>query len=335
MRNLEEAKGFFAARRKREPAPKPPNFWKNGPPKGFFSPTVWGGGIPARGGGFCPPGGKGTRKPAGGDWSKRRVSPKKAFRQTRSPARGAASAPWGKDGKLFGPGRTIVGVVSNVRMQGPFNGPPNVDATGFYVPFAASIFGPATPEPAAPQFATVLVRPRGATPASSLADALVRDMARIDSNLPLYFVATPAANLDGVLGQNRVVATMFSIFGLIAVLLSAVGLYGVMSFSVNQRRQEFGTRMVLGADRRKILKMVLKQGLVQLAIGLGVGLALALAIAQVGGDGIRRALFQVDPRDPVTYTLVSLLLASVAFVATLVPAQRATRVDPALALRSQ
>ena len=101
---------------------------------------------------------------------------------------------------------------------------------------------------------------------------------------------------------------MFSIFGLIAVVLSAVGLYGVMSFSVNQRRQEFGTRMVLGADARRILNMVLRQGLLQLTIGLTIGLTLALVIAKLGGDGIQRALFQVKPNDPVIFLAVSTLI---------------------------
>jgi ABC-type antimicrobial peptide transport system permease subunit len=237
-------------------------------------------------------------------------------------------------GETFGPWRTIVGVVSDLRMTGPFDNP-NVDETGFYVPFSSTVFGPPASAPAAPQFATLLVRPRPGRAADTLAPVLAADVTKIDPNLPLYFVATPAANIDAFLGQNRVIATMFSIFGAVAVVLSAVGLYGVMSFAVNQRTVEFGTRMVLGADRRKILKMVLKQGFVQLALGLGVGLALALAIAGLGGDGLRTALFQVDPRDPLVYASVSLLLALVAFAATLVPARRATRVDPALALRAE
>jgi predicted permease len=237
-------------------------------------------------------------------------------------------------GTQFGPWRTIVGVASDIRMIGPFNNQ-NVDESGFYVPFYASAFGPGAPAPVAPQFATVLVRPRGNQEATSLSNVLLRDIAKLDPDLPLYFVATPAANIDGVLGQNRVIATMFSIFGLIAVILSAVGLYGVMSFSVNQRTQEFGTRMALGADRRRILRMVLVQGMRQLALGLVLGIAAALAIAQVGGAGIRLALFQVDPRDPLIYLAVATLITLVAIAATLVPARRATRVDPVLALRAE
>lgn len=236
--------------------------------------------------------------------------------------------------KVFSPWRTIVGVVSNVRMNGPFNNP-LVDGTGFYVPFFDSPAGAPGPEPAAPQFATVLVRPRPGQAAATLAQTLQKDFAKLDPDLPLYFVGTPAANLDGILAQNRVVASMFSIFGLIAVVLSAVGLYGVMSFSVNQRRTEFGTRMVLGADSGRILNMVLRQGAWQLGIGLGLGLTLALVIAKLGGDGIRRALFQVDPNDPLIFLAVSAMITLVAFAATIVPARRATRVDPAVALRAE
>ncbi len=238
------------------------------------------------------------------------------------------------NGKVFSPWRTIVGVTSNVRMTGPFNNP-LVDGTGFFVPFYDSPVGAPAAEPVAPQFATLVVRPRPGQAATSLAAGLLRDVAKLDPDLPLYFVGTPEANLDGILAQNRVIATMFSIFGLIAVLLSAVGLYGVMSFSVNQRRQEFGTRMVLGADSARILRMVLTQGFVQLAIGLTIGLSLALVIARVGGDGIRQALFQVSPNDPLIFLAVSLLITLVAFLATIVPARRATRVDPAVAMRAQ
>jgi predicted permease len=238
------------------------------------------------------------------------------------------------NGEVFSPWRTIIGVVGDLRMTGPFNNP-LVDGTGFYVPFYAAPTGPTRDQPVAPQFATLVVKPRPGQAAGSLAVELQRDAAKIDPNLPLYFVGTPAANLDGILGQSRVVATMFSIFGAVAVVLSAVGLYGVMSFSVNQRRQEFGTRMVLGADRRRILRMVLKQGLVQLAAGLAVGLGLVLAIAKLGGDGIRQALFQVDPNDPLVFLMVSILISLVAFAATIVPARRATRVDPAIALRAE
>ena len=129
---------------------------------------------------------------------------------------------------------------------------------------------------------------------------------------------------------------MFTTFGVAAMLLAAVGLYGVMSFSVNQRTQEFGIRMALGADRPRILGMVVRQGVTQLCIGLGAGLAIALAVAFLGATGIRQQLNDtIEPTDPMTYVTVALLLTLVALVATLVPARRATRVDPMVALRSE
>ena len=128
---------------------------------------------------------------------------------------------------------------------------------------------------------------------------------------------------------------MFTVFGLVAMVLAAVGLYGVMSFSVNQRRQEFGIRMALGADNLRILRMVVRQGSRQLAVGLLLGLGLSLAIALIFADGIKNTLFQVSPHDPLTYTVVALALATVSLAATLVPARRATRVDPMIALRAE
>jgi ABC-type antimicrobial peptide transport system permease subunit len=128
---------------------------------------------------------------------------------------------------------------------------------------------------------------------------------------------------------------MFTIFGAVAVVLASVGIYGVMSFSVNQRTQEFGVRMALGANHGTILGMVLRQGVVQIGIGLMLGLGLALAIATAAAGGIQNTLFGVGARDPLTYTAVALLVAIVSLVASWVPARRATRVDPMIALRAE
>jgi predicted permease len=240
----------------------------------------------------------------------------------------------GNNGTQFGPWRTIVGVATTIRMLGPFNNP-NVDDSGFYVPFLASVFGP-TPEAApAPQFATIVVKPRGGIPAATLANALRREVAKVDPNLPLYFVDTPARNLEGFVAQNRVIVVMFTLFGVAAVVLASIGLYGVTNFSVNQRTQEFGVRMALGADTRRILAMVLRQSAHQLALGLAIGLGLALLVATLAAGPIQNVLFGVTPRDPFTYAAVALLLAAVSFVAAFVPARRATRVDPMIALRAE
>jgi predicted permease len=236
------------------------------------------------------------------------------------------------DGGQPGPWRTIVGVVSTARMLGPFNNP-GVDDAGFYVPFYAAPVGPVQPEPVAGRFATVVVKPRGGSP-EALAQALRRDVAAVDPNLPLYYVATPKSQHDGLVAQNRIIATMFTIFGGVAMLLAAVGIYGVMSFSVNQRRQEFGVRMALGADRPRILRMVLRQSAWQVGLGVLVGGGLAYAITLLAGAGIQSVLFDTDPADPAIYTGVIGLIVLVSAIAAVVPARRATRVDPMVALRT-
>lgn len=243
----------------------------------------------------------------------------------------------GNNGTLFGPWRTIVGVAQDIRMLGPFNNP-NVDATGFYVPYFSSVTGPALDTPFPQQFATVVVRPRGgASRVHAVATQLQREVNKVDPNLPLYFVGSAKENQDTFLAQNRIIATMFSIFGVVAVVLASVGLYGVMSFSVNQRMQEFGIRMALGADNQRILAMVLRQGAIQYGIGAALGLGLTLLIAVLARDAIAQSaiLFDMSPSDPATYVGVAMLLGVVAFVATLVPARRATRVDPMIALRAE
>jgi predicted permease len=235
--------------------------------------------------------------------------------------------------------RTIIGVVSDVRMLGPFNNP-GVDAAGFYVPLYANLFAtvgtPEAKQSTAPQFATVVVRPRGGQPAIGLIPALRREVKAVDANLPLYFVNTPKANQEVFTAQGHVQAALFTVFGGIALILASVGLYGVMSFSVSQRRQEFGIRMALGADTRNILTMVLRQGAWQILIGLAAGVGVArLLVAIIGVATIQGNLFNISPLDPATYVSVCALLAVVSFIATLIPARRATRVDPMIALRSE
>ncbi len=235
---------------------------------------------------------------------------------------------------IAGPWRTIVGVVSNVRMLGPFNNP-NVDDSGFYLPFYSTVNGPALATPLASQFATVVVKPRAGQRADALATTLRRDVEKVDADLPLYFVGTPATQQEVFVAANRIIATMFTIFGLVAVVLASVGIYGVMSFSVNQRTQEFGVRMALGANARTIVGMVLRQGTLQIAIGLALGFGLAFAAATALGNGIQNTLYGVTAHDPVTYGTVFAVVTLVSVVATLVPARRATHVDPMIALRAE
>ncbi|HKP92963.1 MAG TPA: ABC transporter permease [Chthoniobacterales bacterium] len=224
------------------------------------------------------------------------------------------------------PWRTIVGVVPDTLMQGPFD--QQTDAAGFYMPLLGA--SPAT------QFATVVVRPRPGQRADTLGPALSRAVAELDSNLPTYFPGTPAQFHNDILSGNRVIATLFSVFGVVAFILSGVGLYGVMSFSVNQRTQEFGIRMALGANAVRILRMVLTQGAWQLGIGLALGAGgIALLTGVVAAKPLNNILFKVDPLDPTIYLLVSGLLTLVAAASCFVPARRATRVNPMVALRTE
>jgi ABC-type antimicrobial peptide transport system permease subunit len=219
-------------------------------------------------------------------------------------------------------------------MMPPFN-IPNVDETGFYVPFYSQPSGPATPEAGVSQFATVIVKPRGGLHAETLINSLRREVAKVDPNLPLYFVGTAKRQIDGFVSQNRVIAIMFSIFGVVATVIAAVGIYGVMSFSVSQRTQELGVRMALGADSRRILRMVLGQGSVLTGIGVALGVLITLALAMAAGDGMQSVLFGVSPLDPLVYAAVVALVAIISLAASFVPARRATRVDPMIALRAE
>jgi putative ABC transport system permease protein len=224
------------------------------------------------------------------------------------------------------PWRTIVGVAPDMLMQGPFNA--QQDSVGFYVPLLAAA-------PAA-QFCTIVARPQGGRNASSMGPVLSKAIAELDSNLPTYFAGTPARLHDEILGVNRLTANLFTIFGAVAFVLSAVGLYGVMSFSVNQRTQEFGIRMALGADAMRIFRIVMQQGALQLVIGLVLGTgAAALLLGVLLANALQNFLFKVKPLDPTIYLVVSALLTLVAAASCFVPARRATRVNPMEALRTE
>ncbi len=222
-----------------------------------------------------------------------------------------------------GPWRTIVGVVPDTVMQAPPFAP-TVNTVGMFLPLNVST----------PPFATIVVRPPGG-PARAVDDLLRKAVAAVDPNLPLYFVSTPRQSQDEILAQNRILATMFSLFGGVATLLSAVGVYGVMAFAVSQRTQEFGVRMALGADRRQILTAVLGDGTRQLFIGLGLGLLGAVGLVLWFTAAYAGLFFGVNRFDPTIYGFVALLLGVVATIACLVPAFRATQVDPMVALRAE
>jgi putative ABC transport system permease protein len=231
--------------------------------------------------------------------------------------------------RIFNPGepqpwRTVVGVVPDTLMQGPFD--QQTDSAGFFMPILGA--SPAT------QFCTVLVRPRAGQRAETLGPALTKAVTQLDSDVPIYFPGTAARLHDETLSVSRIVVSLFAIFGGVAFVLSAVGLYGVMSFSVSQRTQEFGIRMALGADARRIFRMVMTQGAWQLVIGLVLGAgAAALLLGVLVAAALRNILFKVNALDPSIYLAVAGLLTIVAALSCFIPARRATRVDPVAALR--
>src|SRR2546429_1016029 len=238
-------------------------------------------------------------------------------------------SPIGRRIRIYNPGqpqpwRTIVGVVPDTLMQGPFD--QQTDTAGFYMPLLGA--APAT------QFCTIIVRPRPGQRADTLGSALGRAVAELDSNLPTYFAGTPARLHDEILGGNRIIATLFGIFGAVAFVLSAVGLYGVMIFSVTQRTQEICIRMALGADAARIFRMVMTQGAWQLGIGLVLGAGgAALLLGVLAAAALQNILFKVTTLDPIIYFAVAGMLALVAAASCFVPARRATQVDPLVALR--
>ena len=161
----------------------------------------------------------------------------------------------------------------------------------------------------------------------------IREAVRqVDSNLPLSNIRTQLDQADETLSMERLFAKLLSLFGLIAQLLAAIGLYGVLAYSVSQRTQEIGIRMALGANRARVLRMVLRQGMTLTIIGVTVGLGGAFVLTKYV-ESLTSMLFGIEARDPVTFLAIPIGLTIVALVACLVPARRATKVDPLVALR--
>ncbi len=176
------------------------------------------------------------------------------------------------------------------------------------------------------RFAWIIVKTH-AEPKSFI-DPLRRTVLELDAGLPLYFVRSMNQVLDRTLFFPNMLWVLFSTFGAVAILLAALGLYGVVAFGVSQRTQEIGVRLAFGAQTHEILGMVLKQGMGKVAVGLVIGFFLAAPMAWFLGS----QLFQVEPADPVTFLAVPLLLAGIAALACLLPARRASTVDPLRAL---
>ncbi|PYV18153.1 MAG: hypothetical protein DMG21_05895 [Acidobacteria bacterium] len=151
----------------------------------------------------------------------------------------------------------------------------------------------------------------------------------IDSDQPVYRVATMQELMADSVAERRLAMILLAIFAGLAVLLAAVGTYGVLAYSVSRRTQEIGLRMALGARREDVLRMIGKEGLVLTGAGVAIGVVAALGLTRL----MTSMLFDVRPADPMTFVAVSLLLAVVALVSSYLPARRAAKVEPMKALR--
>jgi putative ABC transport system permease protein len=172
---------------------------------------------------------------------------------------------------------------------------------------------------------------RGAgDPTDSMA-AIRQAVREVDANLPLFDVKTQVEQASQSLAQERLFAALLSFFGALALALAALGLYGVLAHSVAQRTKEIGVRMALGAEARHVLRLVIGQGMLLVCAGIAMGLILAYLLTK----WLSGWLYGVGAADPLTYSAIALLLAAVALFACYLPARRATRVDPMIALRCE
>jgi putative ABC transport system permease protein len=211
------------------------------------------------------------------------------------------------------PKAEIIGVVSDIKTDG-INMPPYPE-----------IYRPDSQLPSDDAF--LLIRTKAAPEA--LAAAVREEMGRIDRDIPLRAVRTMEDVIAGTLWYPRLSAWLLGLFAALAAALAAAGLYGVMSYSVNQRTQEIGLRMALGAQSGDALRMVIGEGFKLTVVGLGLGLVAAFALNRL----IASQLFGVTATDPLTYAGVATLLAMVALIACYLPARRAAKVDPLVALK--
>ncbi len=156
-----------------------------------------------------------------------------------------------------------------------------------------------------------------------------RTVSGLDANLPVYRMKTLEKQLENSLVTERLVASLSSAFGLLATLLAAIGLYGVMAYTVARRTREIGIRMALGAAGGHVIWLVMREVLVLVAVGIGIGLPVAYGLTRL----VETQLYGIEPNDPLSIVLATLGIAFVALMAGYVPARRATRVDPILALR--
>jgi predicted permease len=225
-------------------------------------------------------------------------------------------------GRRFGFGESsreieIIGVVKDVK----YTSLREPSRPMFYLPFAQAQTGRGQ--------MTLVVRTSG-DPAP-VAVAMQREARALDPGMPTFAVETLAAQLDASLVQERLIATLSSVFGLLALALACIGLYGVLAYDVARRTHEIGIRIALGANARQIMRLILSETLWLVGIGIMIGLGATWAATR----WVASLLFGLPPHDPLTIGLAALVLLAVATVAGCLPARRATKVDPLVALKCE
>ncbi len=220
-----------------------------------------------------------------------------------------------KFGRLDGPSpwREIIGVVADVKLNGVESETP----MELYLPLAQQ-----------PRDFLGLVARTAGDPLQA-APAIERAVRAIDKDLPVFSIRSMDQLMGNSLAQRRLTLTLLASFAALALMLAAIGIYGVIAYSVRQRTRDLGIRMALGAQRRDVLKLILAQGLKLTLIGVAIGLLAAFALTR----WMEALLFGVRPTDPLTFTVIALVLTLVALVACWIPARHATKVDPLVALR--
>jgi predicted lysophospholipase L1 biosynthesis ABC-type transport system permease subunit len=223
---------------------------------------------------------------------------------------------WGRGKEKPRAGGEVVGIVGDVKEEGLDEAEP----PQLYMPYRQW-----------PVQAMSLVL-KTAVPPASVSDAARRAVYAIDPNVPVANILTLDQIVARSISQPRFYTTLLAVFAAVALLLAAIGIFGVLSYAVAQRTREIGIRIALGAQERVVLGLVVREAMLLAGAGVGAGLVLALALSR---SLVSKMLFSTSPHDAGTFVSVAAILSAVALVASYIPARRATRVDPNVALRAE